>query len=257
MHYIAAHDLSELRARCGISSTRAELVPYAAEVLVQLMETFRPSDIAISSYGIREGILFEQMPQELRDRDPLIESCRFSEKHNARVPGMGRDLYDFVMPLFPQADAPKRRLIKAACLLHDVNWRAHPDYRAEVCFDSATRADLGGMKHWERVFLGLALLHRYRNKREGTRFSDLYDLLDKAHRSEAEILGKALRFGAMLWTLNSANGLAHLNWDSERRYLRLHLPRANAALFGEVAAARFRSLSAALDALEHAVELDD
>jgi exopolyphosphatase/guanosine-5'-triphosphate,3'-diphosphate pyrophosphatase len=60
---------------------------------------------------------------------------------------------------FPRAE-DRKRLIKAACLLHDVSWRAHPDYRAEVCFDNATRANLGGLKHAERVFLGLALLHR-------------------------------------------------------------------------------------------------
>ena len=31
---------------------------------------FKPRDIAISSYGIREGLLYGQMPQALRDRDP-------------------------------------------------------------------------------------------------------------------------------------------------------------------------------------------
>ena len=83
------------------------------------------------------------------------------------MPGFGKILYNLILPLYKSAPAPRKRLIKAACFLHDVSWRAHPDYRAEVCFDNATRANLGGLKHSERDFLGLALLHRYRNKREG------------------------------------------------------------------------------------------
>ncbi len=43
-----------------------------------------------------------------------------------------------------------------------MNWRAHPDYRAELCFESVTRANVAGIDHPERVFLGLALLNRYK-----------------------------------------------------------------------------------------------
>jgi len=239
--YIAEFDIDQLRRRAGISGARMSLVPYAAEVLAGLLDRFQPADIAISSYGIREGLLFEQMPRALRDRDPLIEACRMAEAKEARNPGFGRELYEFVLPLFPEARAAQRRLIHAACLLHDVSWRAHPDYRAEVCFDNATRANLGGLKHWERVYLGLALLHRYRNKREGSRFDDLFDLLSEEFQTEAEVLGKAMRFGAMLWSIR---GDARLTWDGQA--LRLVLAPDIMALYGEVARARFKALAQAL-----------
>ena len=241
-------DHDTLRKACGVSATRMALVPFASEVLLRLLECFEPKDIAISSYGIREGMLFEQMPQELRDRDPLIEACRFAEAKDARMPGFGAALYDFVLPLFPDASASRRRLIHAACLLHDVSWRAHPDYRAEVCFDNATRANMGGLKHWERVYLGLALLHRYRNKREGTRFEDLFALLDEPHQTEAEVLGKALRFGAMLWTLKADGTGPRLAWDAEAKALELRLDGTTAPLYGEVGESRLKSLADALGA---------
>ena len=131
--------------------------------------------------------------------------------------------------------------------MHDVSWRAHPDYRAEVCFDNATRANLGGLKHSERIFLGLALLHRYRNKREGTAFEYLYDLLDSKGQKEAEILGKAMRFGAMLMVSEDGD-IGKLKWHPRKRHLSLELPRASEDLFGEVAEARLYSLSNTLDA---------
>jgi len=221
------------------------LVPYAAEVLSRLVKTFKPKDIAISSYGIREGMLYEQMPQRLRDRDPLIEACRFAEAKDARTPGFGKVLFDFISPLFKSASPQRKRLIKAACLLHDVSWRAHPDYRAEVCFDNATRANLGGLKHAERIFLGLALLHRYSNKRENTRFEDLYEMVDEKTRADAEVLGKAMRFGAMLW-MNKDDERGTLRWYPKKKLLELWLTDDMMPLFGEVAEARLKSLAASL-----------
>lgn len=244
--FLAANDLEELRLRCGLSSSRMALVPYAIEVLKRLVQVFHPKDIAVSSYGIREGMLYEQMPQQLRDRDPLIEACLFAESKDARLPGFGRDLYEFILPLFSGAKDAKLRLVQAACLLHDVSWRAHPDYRAETCFDNATRANLGGLKHWERVFLGLALLHRYKNKRTGTRFEDLFGLLDEKSVREAEILGKAMRFGAMLW-MSEGGHIGELDWRPKKRVLSLRLSEGAWPLYGEVAEARLMSLAASLD----------
>jgi exopolyphosphatase/guanosine-5'-triphosphate,3'-diphosphate pyrophosphatase len=245
--FIQKSDPDELRARAGVSGSRMALVPYAAEVLSRLVKTFKPKDIALSSYGIREGMLYEQMPQRLRDRDPLIESCRFAEAKDARMPGFGKVLYNFILPLYKSAPAPRRRLVKAACLLHDVSWRAHPDYRAEVCFDNATRANLGGLKHSERVFLGLALLHRYSNKRENTRFADLYEMIDERDRAEAEILGKAMRFGAMLW-MNRETDQTELRWYPKKKQLEFRLTEGVLPLYGEVAENRLKSLAASLGA---------
>ncbi len=245
--YIRKSDLQELRSRCNISDSRMSLVPLASIVLKELMRTFKPKDVAVSSYGIREGMLFEQMPAALRDRDPLIEACRFAEAKDARMPGFGRVLYDFVKPLFPRANWQRKRIIKAACLLHDVSWRAHPDYRAEVTFDNATRANLGGLKHYERVLLGLALMNRYTNKIDKTRYASLFEMLNDDQVKEAEILGKAMRLGAMLW-LTSDETPGGLKWSPKARELTLKLSEEARPLFGEVAEARFAALTNALDA---------
>jgi len=245
--YIRKSNLEELRQRCGISSNRMELTPYAVDVLSEILAVFRPKDIAISAYGIREGMLFEQMPPAMRERDPLIEACRFAEAKDARLPGFGKTLFDFVLPLFPRIGWQKKRIIKAACLLHDVSWRAHPDYRHEVVFDNATRANLGGLKHAERVFLGIALLHRYSNQRSGTRFEDLYTLVPDKELKEAEILGKAMRLGAMLW-LHADESPGILSYSAKNATLELVLEPAARPLFGEVAESRFQALATALGA---------
>ena len=222
-------------------------MPIAIQILKGLIRRFKPHDIAISSYGIREGMLYEQMPQIMRDRDPLIESCHFAERKDARLPGFGMRLHKFILPIFINIRPEKARLVRAACLLHDVSWRAHPDFRAETCFDYATRSNLGGLSHNERVFLGLALLHRYRNKRNVSQLEPMISLLSSDDKKEAEVLGKAMRLGAMLWA-NPDDETAKLNWIKKNKILSLSLTAEAEPLFGEVAEERFRSLAKALGA---------
>ncbi len=247
LDWIAASDLSQLRSKTGTSVERMELVPLACEVMRELIKILKPSEIDVSAYGIREGLLFEQMPEKLRARDPLIEAARMAEKISSRIPGFGKKLYEFLLPLFPEVSEDRIRLIKAACLLHDTTWRAHPDYRAEACFDNATRANLGGLDHPGRVFLGLALLHRYKNSRNGSRMEPLFKLLREDELLDAEVLGKAMRFGAM-FSVGDPGRAGRLVWQPATRLLELQLTEEGRGLFGEVAEARFNALAQALKA---------
>ena len=245
--WIGRNNLEVLRARTSTSAERMAMIPQACEVLGELVTMFKPREIDISSYGIREGLLFEQMPERLRARDPLIEAARMAEQTQSRMPGFGKKLFKFLLPLFDGQSDDQLRLTKAACLLHDTTWRAHPDYRAEVCFDNATRANLGGLDHPGRVFLGLALLHRYKNSRTGSRFAPLFSLLSEDEMRRAEVLGKAMRFGAM-FSVGEPETAGSLRWNAKKRELVLTLSPRGYGLFGEVAQARFAALVQALKA---------
>jgi exopolyphosphatase/guanosine-5'-triphosphate,3'-diphosphate pyrophosphatase len=255
LDWIAANDPALLRARTGTGSERMELIPLACEVLRALIHSFKPREIDISSYGIREGMLYEQMPERLRARDPLIEAARAAEQTSARMPGFGKKLFNFLLPIFKSADDAQLRLIKAACLLHDTTWRAHPDYRAEVCFDNATRANLGGLDHPGRVFLGLALLHRYKNSRTGSRMEPLFRLLSDDQIQQAEILGKAMRFGAM-FSASGPEAAGKLRWLAPIKVLELSLTPLGQGLYGEVTQARFHSLTTAMGATPKVIRQD-
>lgn len=245
--YVEAADMGTLGARINLSQERLAVVPTGMQVLEEFVHHFRPRDIAVSAYGLREGLLFERMPRDLRAADPLIESCRFAEARDARLPGFGDVLFDFVRPLFPDAEWQHLRIIRAACLLHDVNWRAHPDYRAEACLDNVTRANLGGLKHRERIFLGLALMHRYSSRRRIPRHEPLFAMLSEESRRRAEVLGRAMRLGAMLW-LGDHDAPGAFIWRRGTDELELVLEERAQPLWGEVADARFRALGKALKA---------
>ncbi len=97
------------------------------------------------------------------------------------------------------------------------------------------------------MFLGIALLHRYTNKRDGSRFEPLFGLLDPNDQRSAEILGKAMRLGAMLW-IKADEQPGTLKYSAKTNQLELILKDAAAPLFGEVAQVRLDSLGASLGA---------
>jgi exopolyphosphatase/guanosine-5'-triphosphate,3'-diphosphate pyrophosphatase len=242
LSWIEDQDMATLRARTAISPERMSLVPLAAQVLRQLVSVFGPRKVFVSSYGVREGILYEQMPERLRARDPLIEACHFMEHTSARMPGFGRKLYDFLLPLYRNRPPERLRLILAACLLHDVNWRAHPDYRADACFDTTTRANLGGLDHAGRIYLGIALMYRYKTGSLRSRVKDVAALLTEEQLTEAKMLGRALRFGAM-FSMEGPQKAGELRYYPKKAVLELVLERDAQALYSEVAQERFKTLA--------------
>lgn len=243
--WLQSSDAAAVAAMAGTSGQRLSLLPLAAEVLAEALRRIAPEWVIVSAYGLREGLLFRQMPEAVRLLDPLIEACRHMEQTAARCPGFGDALHDWLQPLYDGRSPAEQRLIRAACLLHDVNWRAHPDYRAELSFESVIRANIAGLDHGERVFLGLALLNRYKTTGplDGARYYS--DLLPSARVEEAAVLGRAMRLGAML--SGSATGVlenARLERSGDRLTLTLAGPASRFA--GEAVDRRLQALASRL-----------
>lgn len=227
-----------------LSSARQALVPMAAQVLRQVLERFDFDQITFSSYGLREGLLFEDMAPEQRTQDPLIEACKVQEQANARFPGFGEVLFEWIKPLFQDTRPARMRLIQAACLLHDVTWRAHPDYRAAVCFESATRINMGAVGHTGRVFLAWALMHRYKSAKTPPQLLELQELLPAEDLAQARAVGAAMRLGAMM----SGAEVSQMGRLSQSgTVITLTIPKSAERMHGEVVEKRLQSLASAMD----------
>ena len=81
----------------------------------------------------------------------------------------------------------------------------------------------------------------------GTRFDEMLGILDTSEMDEAEVLGRAMRFGAMF---SAETPLSHgeLRWFPKKKHLELRLAEDAHDLFGAVAQARFAALVDALGA---------
>ena len=243
LRWILSTSSEEIAAKGVVPSDRLTYLPVVAQVLLGLLDKMKPKRIVISSFGIREGVLYENMPVRIQKRDPLIEACQYLEASNARFKDFGTTLYAWVLPLFSAQDQKRKRIIWAACLLHDVTWAAHPSYRAEASFEYATRSNLAGLDHQDRIFLAVALIHRYKNKPRVDKLDELNDLLSDIDQTQAEVLGRAMRLGAMLGGPDVAHmGQLRVKGD----YLELVLDEQSAGLMGEVVEQRLLSLAKAI-----------
>jgi exopolyphosphatase/guanosine-5'-triphosphate,3'-diphosphate pyrophosphatase len=90
------------------------------------------------------------------------------------------------------------RLWAASCLLSDIAWLEHPDYRGEQAFLRAFRVPFGGIDHSGRAFLAMTLYLRYGGRADDTITAPAYALLDEAMRRKAIGLGLTLRLAYTL-----------------------------------------------------------
>ncbi len=97
------------------------------------------------------------------------------------------------------------------------------------------------------MFQGLALLYRYKNTHTGSRLEPMFRLLSDDDLRSAEVLGKAMRFGAMFAVGDPAHA-GKLAWNARKRVLELALTEEGSGLYGEVAQARLAALAIAMRA---------
>lgn len=148
----------------GSSRKRADSLRYAAVALLELLILTRIPRVIFSTAGIREGYLFEQISPYLRAEDGLIACCVDLASQSGRVESYPRDLFTWMQPLFPDENEQLRRLRFACCLLSEIAWRIHPQYRSEWLYRRILQSSFICFNHRERVSLATALYHRHKLK---------------------------------------------------------------------------------------------
>jgi len=254
-HAIAPERAGELRAALGrlaeaelkripaLSSARIPTLPAAARVLDAIVPALAPARIVFSSLSIREGLLHDELDPATRALDPLIEAAREAGAGLGRFAQHGELLDAWIAPAFDD-DPPARRLRLAACLLADVAWAAHPDFRAERGLDMALHGNWVAIDAPERVMLGLALFAAYGGGGE-LPSPDIAALAPPGARARAAGWGHAIRLGQRLGG-GVATALERTKLERTGDRLTLKLRRADAALLSETVDRRLGTLARAL-----------
>jgi exopolyphosphatase / guanosine-5'-triphosphate,3'-diphosphate pyrophosphatase len=257
-----ARKLSSMKGMAKISKPRREVLPAGALVLERLLKHLQPREVIFSVFGIREGLLYGQLSEAERLKDPLLSFCADYARLRSRSAEHAVELCRWTDALFrppgPVETDDERRLRWAACLLSDISWRAHPDYRAEQSLILIAQSALAAIDHPGRVFLAFASYFRHLSaaRDDDTEASDrlaqrLKALLPKRLYRRARIIGAAVRAAHML-SIGRPGIIDKTPLAYERETLILLLPKALAALDGE----RLRRRLAALgDLLERDVDV--
>jgi exopolyphosphatase/guanosine-5'-triphosphate,3'-diphosphate pyrophosphatase len=188
---------ASLRNIPNVSSARVKTIPHGAMVLERLIVAARPSRIVFSAKGLREGLVHTHLPRDIAAQDPLVASAREMGRLRGRSLEHCEELSAWTDPLFEGAGrgetAEGRRLRHAACLLSDIAWRAHPDYRGEHALDLIAHGSLTGVDHAGRAFLAIAVFSRHGSIVSSPVADALAGLLDEEALGRARWLGAAMR----------------------------------------------------------------
>ncbi len=233
-----------LRRLKGAPKRRLDVLPHGALILNRLIARVQPSSVVFSSYGVREGMIFDMLTSEERAQDPLIEAAREMARRGGRFRPDGDSLAEWLSPLLPESSSV-RRLARAACWLGDITGLDHPDYRGEHAYFRVLRMPAVGIDHAERSLLALALLSRYEGDIDADFTTETKKLLNDEDLTVAQVIGLALRLAFAIGAGSTERVRAtSLRLSGQR--LTLRVPRQGAGFRGDVVSRRLEALSRAL-----------
>ena len=231
-----------LRTVEGLSPSRIPALMDAAALLAATVKRLHSSSLVVSAYGLREGLLYDDLDADTRALDPLICAAREEGRVRGRFPEHGDLLYRWIAPLFAGEQSCDARLRLATCLLADIAWRAHPEFRAERGLDAGLHGNWPAIDARGRGMLAHAL---YVNSGGPGRDPVIGKLCREEEIILAEHWGLALRLGQRLSGGLSRPLEATRLWSDESRVY-LSISPGDHALYGETVDRRLKTLAQAM-----------
>ena len=244
---VASGDIDKIKGVNRISKMRRALLPYGAAVLQEIILAMKPARIVISALGVREGYLFSLLDEKQRAADPLISAAEELAVLRARSVTHARELTEWTgetLAAFGVNEEPaEARYRKAACLMADIGWRAHPEYRGTQSLNIISHASFIGIDHPGRALIALTIMYRYEGIYEDMVSPELRKLAGTRYVERARLLGAMMR---VVYLLSAAmpGVMPKLRWVKRGDGgLDLAVPKEQAALMGERPEARLAQLA--------------
>lgn len=177
----------EIRDLPGMTEKRASTIVPTAMVLHQLMSTTGAPEVRFSVSGIREGFFFDLLDAKVQKEDALLASSKDLAALIGRAGTYGRELFEWMSPLFANEPLAWQRVRRALCKLSELAWSIDPNFRANWAYQRIIQSSLKGIDHKERLMLALALYYRYSSRWKGDK-SEI-KLLDERERQWARCVG--------------------------------------------------------------------
>jgi exopolyphosphatase/guanosine-5'-triphosphate,3'-diphosphate pyrophosphatase len=211
-----------------ISSMRAEKLPDASVLLEALLEYLSPSRIIVSSWGIREGLLYDRLPPHGRAQDPLLAGVSVFAAQRGATPTLAARMAAWTLDAAPSRKNGSERLRLAATMLGLASMQIEPNIRHPQAIAWALHKRWLGIDGKDRAMLAAAISANG-NRLELPR--ELFELASKEALDEAVGWGLALRLARRLGA-RSPRSLQVSRLVVDDHTLILRLARSHEALFG-------------------------
>ncbi|HEU4879363.1 MAG TPA: Ppx/GppA phosphatase family protein [Gemmatimonadaceae bacterium] len=198
--YLAALSPVERQSVPGLNAARSDIIVAGLAVIAEVLARLEAKEVAVSSYGIREGVLLELArvkPQsadrgEARERSvrDLAERTHYEQPHARQVQKLALRIFDSIGAKIGCAPED-RQLLSDAALLHDIGYHINYDKHHKHSYHLITHAELLGMTPAEQVLI--ANVARYHRGAEPRRSHENFGPLTSADRARVKRLAAILR----------------------------------------------------------------
>ncbi len=156
---LAAKPADQMQKAAGLSGSRLASLPDAAALLSILIASIKPAKIVFSSWGLREGLLYQSLDKASRSIDPFEAGLGGVVRQFNLDPGLSQQIADWSAP----ATISKRRIDRecvriGAITLALASARLEPNLRVAHSVDWALGKRFVGVSPKERIMLGAAML---------------------------------------------------------------------------------------------------
>jgi exopolyphosphatase/guanosine-5'-triphosphate,3'-diphosphate pyrophosphatase len=230
-----------------VADARRPLLTYAALVLEHVIRIARPKTIVFSTFGVREGLLYDKLPPTERAKDGLICAAQTLNGLLSRSARHAEELIawtDRLARVVKLRETPEdRRLRHVACLLSDIGWRVHPDHRGEETLSLIMNGNFGSVSHQGRAFVALSVFYRYAGLNvENEPPLPIRQLVPPAMDERARLLGAAFRV-AHLVSAARPGVLPATHFRNQGRKLMLVFEHQMVDLVADRVGSRFKQLA--------------
>ena len=198
--YLAALSPAERQTVPGLNAARADIIVAGLAVIAEVLARLEAKSFAVSSYGIREGILLELARVKARSADrgearersvrELAQRSHFEEPHARQVQKLAVRLFDSIgekLGCHPE----ERQTLSDAALLHDIGYHINYDKHHKHSYHLISHAELLGMTPAEQILI--ANVARYHRGAEPRRSHGNFGPLNAADRARVRRLAAILR----------------------------------------------------------------
>jgi exopolyphosphatase/guanosine-5'-triphosphate,3'-diphosphate pyrophosphatase len=157
----------------GLDPKRADIIPAGAILASVLFSELGLRELAISEFGLREGVLFDSIEKlhPKKSADPLhdlrfqsaihlAERCGYEKKHSHQVARLALSLFMQTQRLHNLGEEP-REFLEAAALLHEIGLFVSHDSHHRHSYYLIRNAELAGFTENEKsIIANIARYHR-------------------------------------------------------------------------------------------------
>jgi exopolyphosphatase / guanosine-5'-triphosphate,3'-diphosphate pyrophosphatase len=194
---VAKGDADKIPGIETVSRNRQSLLAYGAAVMLEVIQRMKPHSVIMSGLGVREGYLYSLLGRQEQAEDPLISAATELSVLRARSPEHARELAQWTGEVFSalgmEETENEARLRRAACLLADIGWRAHPDYRGAQSMNIISNGAFIGIDHPGRTYMALANFYRHEGLIDGALSPEIRQLAPQRLFERAKLLGALMR----------------------------------------------------------------